>query len=1144
MADIVDIGFRISTKDIEKGYNRLDKMGQVAEKTEKKIDSSTKKSSEGFAMLKRNIAAAAAALAAYVTAGKLIGVAREFDILNASLVTATKSTENAAIAFGAIEKFAASTPYNLAQSVDGFVKLVNLGLTPSEKALKSYGNTAAALGQDLLQMVEAVADATTGEFERLKAFGIKSKSEGDRVSFTFQGVTTNIGKNAKEIEEYLIAIGENEFAGAMENRAKTLDGAISNLGDSWDSLYRTISNSGVSSLMSDAIRSVTGAIDTTSAYISSGALSAYADAFYQQWKFVIDGVTDLFGFLSDIWLSVIEKASAGYQFFIGKIPAYTKYAIERVVVEISSIVDAMEIYGSAFVDMFKLKANQVADRARILGKDIANAMNPFADQYDASSDIKNLEDLYASFYASIKSDADETYNSIKQARSESISQSEDEKDKSLESFDAQIKAADDLIKKYMELKDAPSMGDLLAGFKLPQQDSDDKSTDDPYQKWLESISTTKTQIAELREEILKTQAAVNAGDLSSEIGEDYIADLENQIRSLEVNPFESMTEGAKDALSAMTGMFENGSKDAQKLAIAMEALNLVQAVGAVLNQGNGDPYTAFGRMAAMAAMVASLGMNIGSLGGGDFQDESANNQANQNLNRWGEHSESIADATDITATATDKLVGINTNMLKALEGLNIAVMAASGMIVKGNETPQINQGSLVIDYSDISGILEPLGIEGFLMDPGGLVGKLFNKVFGGSSSVTDEGIRIVGGSINDLIDEVVVQSFQSVKYKKWKFGSTKNKTVYADLDAEVGDQVSLVFASLANSVAIGAEALGMTQSEIEKAINAFEIETQDLSLKDLSAEDQQEVISNYFSSVFNDLAGSVVPFLDEFQQVGEELGATLSRLATEVSVAEYLVDNFGVSFGDKMADPKAFAQAATNLAALAGGVEELASQTASFTDAFASDEMKLEIYGNALTKTLEEVGLSLPDTSEGLFELMQTLDGSTEAGQAQIAALLGITDTASAYYKLLDDSSDSYREAAESLYGITESARTMSLESALAAARFGDFSLAEQLDLGSVAPSTSDFATQLDYNLARAETAAKLNELADLQSGSMSVEDKQLNVLEQIRDKISGQDANGGESTAQEVSDLKYQMLKQQTETNEYLRRMAYQGGA
>jgi len=1147
MSDLVNVGFRVNTSDIEKGYKRLDKMGQVAEKTEKKIESSTKKSSDGFAMLKRNIAAAAAALAAYVTAGKLIGVSREFDILNASLVTATKSTENAAIAFGAIEKFAATTPYNLAQSVDGFVKLVNLGLTPSERALQSYGNTAAALGNDLSQMVEAVADATTGEFERLKEFGIKSSSEGDRVSFTFQGMTKTIGKNAAEIEEYLIALGENEFAGAMENRAKTLDGAISNLGDSWDGLYRTISNAGVSSLMSDAVNSVTIAIDTASAYISSGALSAYTDAFYQQWKFAIDGVVDLFDFLSDIWLSVIEAASSGYQFFIGKIPAYTKNAIQRVSIEISSIVDAMNVYGDAFVETFKLKANQIADRARILGKDIANAVNPFADQYDASSDIEAMERLYASFYSNIKSEADSAYAAIKKNRIDSIGEIDKEKDASIESFEAQIKAADDLIKKYLELKDRPQTVDLLAGFKIggDGDDSGAVKAKEDYEAWLESISTTSTKLKELQEEIEKTNSAMDRGDLDIKVGEEYIADLSSQIKELEVNPFESMTQGASDALSAMSGMFESGSKDAKKLAIAMEALNLVQAVGAVLNQGNGDPYTAFGRMAAMATMVASLGMSIGGLSGG-LSDDSANNQANQNLNSWGEHSESIADSTELVANATEKLVGINTNMLEALQGLNLSITAAAGIASKNINAPNVSvnvkdnifdglQNLFSGDVLNLTGLLGDTFVE-LLNAPLNFLGSWL----GGSSKVTDEGIRIMGGYINDLVDDITIDSFQSVKYKKWRFGSSKNKTVYENVGDDVEAQFSLVFDSIINSVAVGAEMLGMTQGQIESAINQFEVATQSLSLKDLDVDERVEVINNYFSSVFNELAVSVIPFLEKFQQAGEELGTTLTRLATEVSVAEYLVDNFGVQLGDKMANPEAFAQAATNLAALAGGVEELADQTSSFTNAFATDAQKFDIYSNAMNEALNSVGLTLPSTAEGLFNLMSTLDGTTESGQDQIATLLGLTDTATAYYKLLEDTAGAYREAAEGLYDITEASRNMSLESALAAARLGDFSLAEELDLSSIAPSTSDFATQLDYNLARAETAARLNELADLQGGKVTVEDKQLTVLEQIRDKLGDGDTMSNQSLVNEVSALKVQMNKQQSETNDYLRRMTY----
>ena len=89
---------------------------------------------------------------------KLVEVNREFGILKAGLETATGSLNGANEAFGALQQFAQQTPYDLAQAVDGFTKLVNLGLTPSEAALKSYGDTSAALGKDLNQIICDIAD--------------------------------------------------------------------------------------------------------------------------------------------------------------------------------------------------------------------------------------------------------------------------------------------------------------------------------------------------------------------------------------------------------------------------------------------------------------------------------------------------------------------------------------------------------------------------------------------------------------------------------------------------------------------------------------------------------------------------------------------------------------------------------------------------------------------------------------------------------------------------------------------------------------------------------------------------------------------------------------------------------------------------
>lgn len=321
-----------------------------------------------------SLATAAAAL------NKLVTVAREFDRMNASLVTMTGSSDNAAKAFIQLERIAAETPYDLAQVVDGFSKLVALGLDPSEKAIKSYGNTASAMGKDLNQMVEAVADAATGEFERLKEFGIKAKSEGDRVTFTFRGVKTEVGKNAAEIERYLQGIGEKDFAGAMAERMKTLDGSLSVLADSWDALFRSISNAGTGQLIQSTAMLATEALDELSAAISSGQLPGYLSAWGSQWSltfgdiaagsratgdFIVGGWDGVFSLIEARGRSSAEILSDAFWQFPANIRAVTQIA-------------AVEI-------------GVMADKAAAYAAEISDSLNPFGDGGDYDGMTARLE---------------------------------------------------------------------------------------------------------------------------------------------------------------------------------------------------------------------------------------------------------------------------------------------------------------------------------------------------------------------------------------------------------------------------------------------------------------------------------------------------------------------------------------------------------------------------------------------------------------------------------------------------------------------------------------------------------------------------------------------------------------------------------
>lgn len=185
----------------------------------------------------------------------------EFDRLNASLKTVTGSLENAQRASSFLRRFATETPYELSEVTEAFIRLRSLGLDTSERAMRSIGNTAAAMGTSLMQFIEAVADASTGEFERLKEFGIRAgvtiEETGNKVKFTFRGVTTTVANDAQSITEYLLRIGETDFASGMADQMETIGGKLSNLKDAFANFVDFLGDLGLRDTIKSALSGTT-----------------------------------------------------------------------------------------------------------------------------------------------------------------------------------------------------------------------------------------------------------------------------------------------------------------------------------------------------------------------------------------------------------------------------------------------------------------------------------------------------------------------------------------------------------------------------------------------------------------------------------------------------------------------------------------------------------------------------------------------------------------------------------------------------------------------------------------------------------------------------------------------------------------------
>lgn len=201
--------------------------------------------------------------AASLAAGALSRMVRDvsaFQVMSVELKVATGSVVQADAAFAMLQKTAKILPSSLQDLTTGFVRLKNMGLDASSESLVSFSNTAAAMGKSLKQFVEAVADANTREFERLKEFGILARNEGEKIRFVFRGVTTEVDNSSADIVKFLTDIGHTEFAGAATEQIDTLAARFTKLQDSIFNLNIAFGE-GASGVLGDFVKYLTEKAD-------------------------------------------------------------------------------------------------------------------------------------------------------------------------------------------------------------------------------------------------------------------------------------------------------------------------------------------------------------------------------------------------------------------------------------------------------------------------------------------------------------------------------------------------------------------------------------------------------------------------------------------------------------------------------------------------------------------------------------------------------------------------------------------------------------------------------------------------------------------------------------------------------------------
>lgn len=286
--------------------------------------------------------------------GKVVQTSAQFEKFETILETIEGSSEKAKESMGWVSQFAVDTPYELKEVTDAFVRLKAYGIDPQKGALKASGDAAAAMGKSLEQAVEAIADAMTGENERLKEFGIKASKAGNQIVYTWaeNGKTMAAKADANNkamIESTLKGIWNRRYGGAMDKLSTTWTGMASNMSDVIERFFLTIGDAG---LFETLKKEMSGILETLNRMSDDGSLKQLAQTISGE---LVAAFKDLKGWVDAVdWKGVwqdIKEVASGVKSLIASIGGVKGIAIGFGAILATNILAPVYLIGAALIKL-------------------------------------------------------------------------------------------------------------------------------------------------------------------------------------------------------------------------------------------------------------------------------------------------------------------------------------------------------------------------------------------------------------------------------------------------------------------------------------------------------------------------------------------------------------------------------------------------------------------------------------------------------------------------------------------------------------------------------------------------------------------------------------------------------------------------
>ncbi|NIK67938.1 tape measure protein [Paenibacillus sp. BK720] len=268
----------------------------------------------------------------------LVGGNADMEQYQNTLSVVLKSQKKAADTLQWAQTFAANTPFEIPEVVEATTKLSAYGLQ-AQKVLGITGDMAAVMGKSLDQAVEAIADAQTGEVERLKEFGITKKMITDEAARMGSVVVNNSGQitDQKAFNAAIFSVMQERFKGGMEMQSKTFKGMLSNASDFIGTMGRQLGKP----LFDKLKKGLGSALEMVNKLKANGTIDAWIGKVQHAAGIAWNVLSAVGGVIGDVFVTGWNIASTAIDTITGKLTAfYTEH--EPAIMNI----------GQAFMDAF------------------------------------------------------------------------------------------------------------------------------------------------------------------------------------------------------------------------------------------------------------------------------------------------------------------------------------------------------------------------------------------------------------------------------------------------------------------------------------------------------------------------------------------------------------------------------------------------------------------------------------------------------------------------------------------------------------------------------------------------------------------------------------------------------------------------